>query len=644
MSDALAAGGAVWTMAPTIPERGGAEAPPAAAAEPGPAAAMGPAFEVGRGPLARLEIAVSAAALAALAGLPLLEMAARRLLGRSVPGAAVYEQHLTLWLTFLGGVLAARHDRHLCLSTLAFVPAGAARTAARLAGAASAVVVSLLLARAGAAYVDAQRLSTETLAGNVPVWIAQAVIPAGFLAIALRFWWRAPGGWKGRAAAAAAVGLCLTAWVAGLRGPALVWPGAIALGICLALGAPLFVGMGGLALLLFHGAGVPTAAVAAETYRLAASPSLPTIPLFALAGSVLAAGGASQRLVGLFRALAGWIPGGTAVAAVAACAFLTAVTGASGVTILAVGGFLLPILRREGYPERTSVGLLTAAGSIGLLFPPSLPVVLYAIYAEISFEDVFVAGFVPGVLLVVAVSAWASRAGVRARVPRTPFRAREAGRAIAAAKWDLFLPVFVLLAIVAGVATLVEAAALTAAYAILVEVAVHRSLRPLRDGPRVVAETASLFGALLFVLGVALGLTSYLVDAEVPMRAAEWARASIGSRWTFLLLLNAFLLVVGMLMDVFSAIVVVVPIVLPMARAFGVHPLHLGIVFLANLELGYLTPPVGLNLFLGSLRFGKPLLELSRLVLPFVALMAAWVLLVTYVPGLALAPGALLHR
>ncbi len=617
----------------------------------GPAIHLAPAAEAAgtpirapEGALGRAELLLSAVALTALVLLPLADIAARRILGRSLPGTAVYAQHLTLALTFLGGVLAARYDRHLALSTLAFLPRGWVRRAAEVLGTVASVVVSLLLAGAAADFVNAQRTSTEMLGSGVPLWAAQAVMPAGFLALALRFWWRAPGGSKGRAIVLAAVSLCAGAWLVGLRGPALVWPGAIALAVCLALGAPLFAGLGGLALLLFHGADVPIAAVAAETYRLAASPSLPTVPLFALCGTVLAAGGASERLVGLFRAVAGWLPGGTAVAAVAACALLTAVTGASGVTILAVGGFLLPILVREGYPERESTGLLTASGSIGLLFPPSLPVILYGIYAEVSFDDMFIAGLVPGALLVLIVVAYVMRQGGRAGVPRTPFRSREALRAAWAAKWDLGLPVFVMASILFGVATLVEAAALTAAYALVVEIVVHRTLRLRRDGLRLVAETAALFGALLFILGVALGLTSYLVDAEIPMRAAAWVRASIGSRWLFLLLLNAFLLVVGMLMDIFSAIVVVVPLVVPMGRAFGVDPLHLGIVFLANLELGYLTPPVGLNLFLGSLRFGRPLLEIARLVVPYMLIFAAWVLLITYVPALTLGLGALLGR
>jgi tripartite ATP-independent transporter DctM subunit len=601
------------------------------------------AVEAPAGWAGRAEVLVSGIALAALVSLPLLDMAGRRVLGRGVPGAAGYTQHLTLWLTFLGGALAARYDRHLALSTVTFMH-GRLRRVAELVGSAAAVLVSSMLAAAATTLVEAQRTSTEVLAGGVPIWVVQLALPVGFAALAARFWWRAPGGWRGRAVVLVTVAACIGIWASGLRGAALLWPGAIALAAALLLGAPLFVGMGGFALLFFHASDVPIAAVAAETYRLAASPTLPTIPLFALAGTLLGAGGASRRLVGLFRAVAGWMPGGTAVAAVGACAFVTALTGASGVTILALGGFLLPILVQERYPEDSSVGLLTASGSIGLLFPPSLPVILYAIYAEVSFEDVFVAGFVPGVLLVLAVSAWAMRLGFRSGVARTPFSARAALRAVAVAKWDLFLPVFIVLSITTGIATLVEAAALTAAYVVFVEVVVHRTLSFRRDGGRVVAETAALFGSLLFVLGVALGLTSYLVDAEIPMRAAQWVRHAISSRWVFLLLLNVFLLAVGMLMDIFSAIVVVVPLVLPMGRAFGVDPLHLGIVFLANLELGYLTPPVGLNLFLGSLRFRRPLLDVARTVIPVVLVMAGWVLLITYVPGLTLGLGQILGR
>ena len=583
----------------------------------------------------RAEVIVSGIALAALVLLPLTDLLGRSTFGRGVPGAAGYTQHLTLWLTFFGGVLAARFDRHLKLSTQSFLPEGRWLTISQVVAVGVTVLVNLGLAVGAWGLMVAQRESTETLAGGVPLWIAQVIMPVGFAALALRVWWRVPGRWKGRANVALILTAFAAAWILGLRGEALLLPGVIAVMTAIFLGAPIFVAIGGIALLLFHSVEIPLAAVAAESYRIAASPMLPTIPLFALAGTIMAAGGASGRLVGLFRSLAGWIPGGTAVAAVAACAFFTAFTGASGVTILALGGLLLPILIKESYPEGFSVGLLTVSGSIGM-FPPNLPLILYGIYAEVDIGLLFLAAFVPSLLQIGVVALYSSRMGVRAGVVRTPFKFQLVWEGMKVAKWDMFLPVFVLMSIFGGYATLVEAAALTAAYAFFLEVVVHRTIRIGRDGLRLLTETAVLFGALLFVLGVALGLTNYLVDAEVPMRAAEWVHDHVGSALIFLLLLNVFLVIVGALMDIFSAIVVVVPLVLPMGKLFGIDPIHLGVIFLANMELGYITPPVGLNLFLSSLRFGTPLVRVWRLVLPFLLLFAIWVLFITFVPALSL--------
>jgi C4-dicarboxylate transporter DctM subunit len=343
-----------------------------------------------------------------------------------------------------------------------------------------------------------------------------------------------------------------------------------------------------------------------------------------------------ERLVGFFRGLFGWAPAGTAVAAVAACAFFTAVTGASGVTILALGGLLLPILVQEGYPRRFAIGLLTASGSIGLLFPPSLPVILYGIRSEQPIENLFLAGIFPGILIVAGVAAFSALRGRQGGVQRTPFDGRATLAAVWRAKWDLFLPVFVLLSLLAGMATLVEAAALTAAYAIFIEVVIHRTLSLRRDTVRIFMETAILMGALLFILGSALGLTGYMVGEEIPARITQWVQASVHSKVLFLLTLNVLLLVTGMLLDIFSAIIIVVPLIIPLGEAFGVNPIHLGIIFLCNLELGYLTPPVGLNLFLSSLRFRVPLAEIWRTAVPFLLIFGIWVFLITYVPALTL--------
>jgi len=321
---------------------------------------------------------------------------------------------------------------------------------------------------------------------------------------------------------------------------------------------------------------------------------------------------------------------------VVACAFFTAVTGASGVTILALAGLLLPILIEEGYPERFSIGLLTASGSIGLLFPPSLPVILYAIRSEQEVENLFLAGLLPGLLIVGGVAAFSAWRGRRSGVQRARFHLGPTLRALWVAKWDLFLPVFVILSLLTGIASLVEAAALTAAYAIVVEFFVHRNLRFRQDITRILRETAILIGALLFILCSALALTGYMVGEMIPGQIAQWVQDTVSSRLVFLLILNGLLLVAGMLIDIFSAIIIIVPLIVPMGAAFGIHPLHLGIIFLANLELGYLTPPVGMNLFLSSLRFRRGLVEIWKTVIPFLLLFLLWVLFITYVPPLTL--------
>jgi C4-dicarboxylate transporter, DctM subunit len=590
------------------------------------------------GPGTRVVAALAALSLVSIAAIPLLEILGRKLLHRSiVPGASGYAEHLTLWVAFLGGMLASRYGRHLSLSTAAFFKPGPMRFISQAVSAATTILVCIALAWGTYGHVQNERTFLETLGGGVPKWMGSVIMPVGYLGVAFWFWWQAPARRAGRIVVLALVAAGLGIWALGLRGPSLVLPGVIGLGIATLLGTPLFAVMGGLAALLFQGQGEPMTAIAIETYGLATMPLLPTLPLFALAGTVLAAGGASKRLLVCFRALFGWAPAGTAVAAVVACAFFTAVTGASGVTILALGGLLLPILIGEGYSRRFAIGLLTASGSIGLLFPPSLPVILYGIRAEQPIDDLFLAGLIPGILVVLAVAIYSAMMGKRAGVRRTRFDGRATLRAVWQAKWDLLLPVFVLAALLTGIATLVEAAALTAAYAVLVEVVIHRSLSVRRESQKVLMETAILMGALLFILGSALGLTGYMVGAEIPARLVDWMQGSVHSQFVFLLFLNLLLLVTGMLLDIFSAIIIVVPLILPLGRAFGVNPLHLGIIFLSNLELGYLTPPVGLNLFLSSLRFNVPMGKVFTMVIPFVVLFALWVLLITYVPFLTTA-------
>ncbi|MBI4418295.1 MAG: TRAP transporter large permease [Ignavibacteriales bacterium] len=414
------------------------------------------------------------------------------------------------------------------------------------------------------------------------------------------------------------------------------WVIAVILILLALLGAPLFTIIGGIALVAFDREGIDTSSVIIELYRIAETPTLIAIPLFTFAGYLLAEGRSPQRLLTLARAMFGWIPGGLAIVVLAICAFFTAFTGASGVTIVALGGITLPILMKELYPERFSLGLVTASGSIGLLFPPSLPIILYGIIAEVSIDQLFVAGVIPGLLLVSFVAMYSVRVGVRTRVPRISFSWPNLWSAIRGAAWEIPLPFIIVGGIYGGAFTATEASAVTAFYVLIVVTFVYRDMHLFRDVPRVMKESMILVGSILAILGTALGLTNYLIDKEVPQRLFEFVQSNVDSKVTFLLILNLFLLIVGMMMDIFSAIIVVVPLILPIARAFQIDPLHLGIIFLTNLEIGYLTPPVGLNLFLSSLRFEKPILEVARSVLVFIAIMVAALLVITYVPDLSL--------
>jgi C4-dicarboxylate transporter, DctM subunit len=605
--------------------------------------------------LHRLENGLAGVALAAAALLPLGEIAARQF-GTGVPGAAAIVQHLTLWIAFLGAAMAAREKRLLALATGELLP-GRWRRWAGVIAATFGAAASALLFRGALELLLIEREGASTIAFGLPVWVGQLVMPFAFAAIALRLVWRADPAWTGRAVAGLGLlaGLALGHFPDMLAGGAW-WPGIVLLIAAGTLGMPLFAVIGGAAALLFLADGIPLAALPAETYRLAVSPTLAAIPLFTLAGFLLAEGHAAERLLRVFRSFFGWLPGGTAIVAALIFAFFTVFTGGSGVTILAIGALAYSALRADGYHERFSIGLLTSSASLGLLLPPALPLILYGIVAGVSIEDLFIAGIVPGLLLIALTAAWGVRAGLRlpkfvpaggdvpAGTPqgaagpsatRPRMSARESLDALRGALWELLLPVVVLVAIFGGFATLVEAAALSAAYAFVMQVFVRRELSLTSGVPRVLTAAAVLLGGVLIILAVAMGLTSYLVDAQVPALALDWVQERVDSRIVFLLLLNIFLLVVGCMMDIFSATVVVAPLLVPLGLAFGIDPVHLGIIFIANLELGYLTPPVGLNLFLAAYRFERKLGEVSRAVLPFLIIRAAGVALVTYVPLLS---------
>jgi len=403
-------------------------------------------------------------------------------------------------------------------------------------------------------------------------------------------------------------------------------------------GAPLFVIFGAITLFADHKAGTDSAAIIAEMYRLAQQPFLVAIPLFTFAGYLMAESKTPQRLVALANPLFGWLPGGLSLITILVCAIFTAFTGASGVTIIALGGLLYPILVKENYPDNFSMGLVTTCGSVGLMFPPSLPLILYGIATngKANIPDLFRAGLLPGLLIIALLGiygVWCNRGNANERYP---FNFKEALHALKGCAWELPLPFIILIGIYGGFFTAAEASAVTAFYILIIEVFIYRDLKLSKDVPRIACQSMVLVGSIIVIFAVALGFTQYLVDQQVPNQILDWIRHYITSKWVFLIALNIFLLIVGSLMDIFSAILVVVPLILPIAQKYEVNPVHLGIIFLTNLEIGYLHPPVGLNLFLSSIRFKRSIINLYWVTLPFLLLLVVALMIITYWPTLSL--------
>jgi len=626
--------------------------------------------------LVRLEDLIASSALLVMVLLPLGEIVARRFFGRGIPGSGPIVQHLTLWVGFLGAAIAAREGKLLALATGTFIT-GTWKRAADILAAAYGACAAVVLAFGGWQMAMIEREAGTQIGAGIHAWVTQLVLPVSFALIALRLVWRvghatlqedlvtdgattddasalardsspkASHGGRGIDRGLACMGIVAGvafAQVPSLLESHLMWPAAVVIVVAAFVGTPLFAILGGTAAFLFMHDGVTPATILIETYSLSVSSTLPAIPLFTLAGFLLAEGHASERLLRVFRAFFGWIPGGTAVVCAVLCSFFTVFSGGSGVTILALGGVLYPALVKDGYRDRFALGLMTAAGSLGLLLPPALPLILYAVFAQIPIEDVFIGGILPGILLTTMIAAWGMREGVRSGARRYRFEAREARASLWDAKWELAMPALVLVSMFSGLATAVEAAALTALYALVVQAFIHRDLSLARDLPRAFAECVTIIGGVLIILGVAQGLTSYLVGAQVHSKLLDWAQMHIASKWTFLLVLNLFLLAVGWLMEIWAALAVVVPIIVPLGTAFGIHPVHLGIIFIANLELGFLTPLVGLNIFLASYRFKRPVLEVCVAALPMMAILGIGVLIITYVPWLTTGLLSLLGR
>lgn len=565
---------------------------------------------------------------------PLLEMLGRPIFGQGIPGSINYVRHATLWFGYLGAVVAARKSRHISLGVSSLL-GGRSKKLADLIAHTLAAVTCLVLAKAALDMAVAESSSEVMLGGIIPLWLAQSVMPVTFVLLAYRYSRQLMHSVSDLQLAALCLFVfCLVHFV-DLTSSYILPLGLVVIFAATLAGAPIYIVLGSVAALLFAADGIPLASISVEAYRIASNPILPTIPLFTLAGTVLAAGKASSRLVRLFEAWFGWMPGGSAIAAVCVCAFFTTFTGGSGVTILALGGLMLPVLIKQRYGEKFSLGVITSSGSLGILLPPSLLVILYGVASQTPINQLFVAGIVPGLLLITMICGYAIYKARSSRQVRRKFDVSTALRTLWASKWEVALPVGVLYGIFSGIATLVEVAAAAAAYTLLTELVVHRDIKFGSDLGDILKECAILVGGIKIILASAMGLTSYLIYADVPSMAADFIQSITNSPWVFLLALNVALLLAGCLLDIISAIVVVVPLMLPVAAAFGIDPLHLGIIFLANMELGYLTPPVGMNLYLSSFRFEKPLMSVFRASLPFFLINLIAVLVITFVPAIS---------
>jgi tripartite ATP-independent transporter DctM subunit len=590
-----------------------------------------------------IDSVVAGGALVLMLLIPLVEMAARPLLGHGISNAPVLVQHLGLVLAMFGAVAAERTGH---LTTLA----GNAPTTGWRGGlaAGSAALLCGVLAHASAQLVWSERSAGHGLAYGIPVWAFQAVLPVGFAWLGMRLGRRAgaAGGQRTLAVAAAVVlPLAGAAMAVGLDGDLpLPLPLVIAwLVLALLGGAPIFTVLGGLALALFAHEGQPLASVPLSHYQITVNPSLPALPLFTLAGLILARTGAAGRLGQVFVALFGPGVRGTVIAAAVMCSGFTAVTGGSGVTILALGGLLLPLLNQTGYPERQGIGLVTSASALGVLLAPSVPLILYAIIARVPINTMFLAGVVPAVVMVVCLlvfggflRAGSGKTGTTDTPPPDTGPRPALGVALWQARWELLAPVVAIGSLVSGLATPTESAALTAAYALLTQAVAHRELTA-RGLGAALALSVQVIGGVMLILGMALGLTNYLIDAGIPDAATEWVQQVLPNRYLFLLVLSLFLLLAGALMEIFAALVVLVPLLLPVAQSYGIDPVHFGVIFLAAMEMGFLCPPAGMNLYFASAMFERPMREVARAVVPAVLAILLGTLLLSAIPALSLA-------
>jgi len=555
-----------------------------------------------------------------------------------IPASQTLVSHLTLLIGFSGAIIASRDSKLLSLSNTSLFNDKVSGLSKHVTKWVS--IFTVLLLAIGSLDLVLIELSFQYpvfIAPSLPRWIFQVAMPLGYFIIFIHLAGKMRNNifsFSGLLTILLIILFLVSQDTLRENGFILIF-GIIIFIFSVLNGAPIFTVLAGLGILLFWFDYVPISAVIAEAYRIVVSPHLATIPLFTLAGYFLAESKASDRLVNVFKALFGWLPGGTPVIVLLICGFFTALTGGSGVTILALGGLLFPMLIKDGYKKKFSLGLITTSGSIGLLFPPSLPLILYGVTAGISIKSIFIAGILPGIFLIIVLSLWTVYSGELDKVEKNNFNLNDSINACWETKWELFIPFIVLYGIFGGHAKLVETAAFTVVYIFVIETFIYKDIDK-KDIINIIVSCATLVGGVLIIIGAAMGLTSYMVDAQIPMKILSVMKELVSSKYVFLILLNIFLLIIGCLMDIFSAIIIVVPLIAPLGLYYGVDPIHLAIIFIANLELGYLTPPVGMNLFLSAYRFDEKMPEIYKSTFPFFIVLLFAVLCITYFPGLTL--------
>ena len=586
--------------------------------------------------LKKLEFYFTNIIIALLISLPVLEVVARFFGTTAITSSRMVVQHLTLWVGFFGAVLASSRGKLLSLSSSNLFEPESSFSIKHFIAKSTSLIILISLFWGSLQLVTVEYQYPVNISPLISRWFAQSIMPISLMLMSVILFFKSYSSLKNRFTLLISILLFLSiVSIPQVRESSVtLWFSFFSIIFSLFYGLPIFLGLGGIAALLFWFDWTPLSAISAETYRIVVSPTLPTIPLITIAGYLLAESKTSIRLLTLFQALFGWIPGGTPIVLVIICGFFTAITGGSGVTILALGGLLMPMLIKDGFSKDFSLGLITVSGSIGLLFPPSLPLIIYGVTAGVSIKSIFLGGIIPGLLILVIVASWAIFSSKRQSVAVYDFKINNIKSALIESKWEIAIPFIIMFGIFGGYMTLVETAAISALYVLFITVVIYRDISFSKIG-NILIDCCALIGGVLIILGVAMGLTSYIIDAEVPMTLLEWVKTNISSKYIFLILLNVFLLIVGCMMDIFSATIIVVPLIKPIAAYFGIDPIHLAIIFIANLELGYLTPPVGMNLFLSAYRFDESMKSVYTSTMPFYFVMLFCVILITYFPILS---------